>query len=122
VTILRRSRASFTLALGAIGAAFLSPSSPQPSSALTSSPPSQTANTTAALSPSCPVPIGRQVKAVKAFLQMMPLFQHPRCFNCHGGVTRSSRRPGPRAIPAWTVAHAEAQYAGRMTGLRMARF
>src|SRR5829696_8875731 len=81
----RRSRAPFTLALVAIGAAFLSPSSPQPSSALTSFPPGQTANNTAARGPSCPLPVGRQVKAVKAFLEMMPVFQHPRCFNCHGG-------------------------------------
>jgi hypothetical protein len=40
----------------------------------------------AASAPSCPIPVGRQVKAVKAFRKMMPVFRHPRCLNCHGGV------------------------------------
>jgi hypothetical protein len=93
VTVLRRSRVPFTLALVAIGAAFFS----------------QIANTTAAHGPSCPLPVGRQVKAIKAFLEMMPVFQHPRCFNCHGGVNPFIEKTGPdpadTAAPASTVAH-----------------
>jgi hypothetical protein len=34
----------------------------------------------------CPLSIGQQVKAVKAFAEMMPVIRHPRCTNCHGGV------------------------------------
>lgn len=109
MTVLRRSRVPFTLVLVAIGAAFLRPSNPQPSSALTSILPSQTAHTTAARGPSCPLPVGRQVKAVKAFLAMMPVFRHPRCFNCHGGVNPFIEKTGPDpaddATPASTVAH-----------------
>jgi len=39
-----------------------------------------------ASAPSCPLPYAKQVKAVKAFAEMMPVFRHPRCLNCHGGV------------------------------------
>lgn len=35
---------------------------------------------------SCPLPFGNQVKAVAAFAKMIPVFRHPRCSNCHGGV------------------------------------
>jgi hypothetical protein len=43
--------------------------------------------TTAAFSaPSCPLDPGDQVKAIKAFAKMIPVFRHPRCSNCHGGV------------------------------------
>lgn len=35
---------------------------------------------------SCPLPLGSQVKAVAAFAKMIPVFRHPRCSNCHGGV------------------------------------
>jgi len=35
---------------------------------------------------SCPLPLGDQVKAVAAFAKMIPVFRHPRCSNCHGGV------------------------------------
>jgi hypothetical protein len=40
--------------------------------------------------PSCPLPLGKQVQAVKAFREMMPVFRHPRCFNCHGGFDITS--------------------------------
>jgi hypothetical protein len=100
VTVLRRSRVPYTLGLVAIGAAFLS----------------QTANTTAARGPSCPLPVGRQVKAVKAFLEIMPVFQHPRCFNCHGGVNPFIKKTGPdpadKDAPASTVAHGLSQQHG----------
>ena len=88
MTVLRRTRVPFTLVLVAIGAAFLS----------------QTANTTVARGPSCPLPVGRQVKAVKAFQAMMPVFRHPRCFNCHGGVNPFIEKTGPD--PADTAAPA----------------
>lgn len=36
--------------------------------------------------PSCPLSLAEQVKSVKAFAEMMPVFRHPRCTNCHGGT------------------------------------
>ncbi len=47
---------------------------------------------TAAAAPSCPLPVGQQVKAVKAFREMLPVFRHPRCSNCHGGVDPHSEQ------------------------------
>jgi hypothetical protein len=39
------------------------------------------------------------VKAVKAFAEMMPVFRHPRCLNCHGGLDPySDRHPGSGAL------------------------
>lgn len=35
---------------------------------------------------SCPLPLGDQVKAISVFAKMIPVFRHPRCSNCHGGV------------------------------------
>jgi hypothetical protein len=35
---------------------------------------------------SCPLPVDKQVEAVGAFAKMLPVFRHPRCMNCHGGV------------------------------------
>jgi hypothetical protein len=35
---------------------------------------------------SCPLPPAQQVKAAQAWAKMMPVFRHPRCLNCHGGV------------------------------------
>jgi hypothetical protein len=32
----------------------------------------------------CHLPPGKQVAAAKAFAEMMPVFRHPRCANCHG--------------------------------------
>ena len=49
------------------------------SATTTASSPGQAAN-------SCPLPLGNQVKAVAAFAKMIPVFRHPRCSNCHGGV------------------------------------
>ena len=49
------------------------------SATTTASSPGQAAN-------SCPLPIGNQIKAVAAFAKMIPVFRHPRCSNCHGGV------------------------------------
>ena len=48
---------------------------------------------------SCPVPVGKQVAAVQAFADMMPVFRHPRCTNCHGGMDIfSDRHPGASAL------------------------
>ena len=45
--------------------------------------------------PSCPLSVGEQVKAVKAFGEMLPVLRHPRCLNCHGGVDPfSQKHPG----------------------------
>jgi hypothetical protein len=35
---------------------------------------------------SCPLPLMQQIDAIHAFAEMMPVFRHPRCLNCHGGV------------------------------------
>lgn len=44
---------------------------------------------------SCPVPIGKQMEAIGAFADMLPVFRHPRCMNCHGGLDiMSERHPG----------------------------
>jgi hypothetical protein len=52
-----------------------------------------------ASAPSCPLPITRQVKAVKAFAEMMPVFRHARCLNCHGGLDLfSARHPGENQL------------------------
>ncbi len=42
-------------------------------------------STVAGSGPSCPLTLPEQVKSVKAFAEMMPVFRHPRCTNCHGG-------------------------------------
>ena len=84
-----RSAVPYTLALGALGVLYLdypTPIRPQP----VPLPPSLTRALAEGGPSSCPVPVGRQVKAVKAFRDMMPVFRHPRCFNCHGGFDITS--------------------------------
>ena len=50
-------------------------------------------------SSSCPVPLGQQIKAVGAFAEMLPVFRHPRCMNCHGGLDPTSdAHPGADQI------------------------
>lgn len=45
--------------------------------------------------PSCPLSVGDQVKAARAFGEMMPIFRHPRCSNCHGDFDiRADKHPG----------------------------
>jgi hypothetical protein len=39
---------------------------------------------------SCPLPVDKQLEAIMAFAEMLPVFRHPRCMNCHGGVDPSS--------------------------------
>lgn len=42
---------------------------------------------------SCPLTTAQQTNSSKAWLKMMPVFRHPRCINCHGGI------PDPLASP-----------------------
>jgi hypothetical protein len=50
-------------------------------------------------SSSCPVPLDKQIKAVGAFAEMLPVFRHPRCMNCHGGLDpMSEAHPGADQI------------------------
>ena len=35
---------------------------------------------------SCPLSPAQQVTASQAWTKMMPVFRHPRCLNCHGGI------------------------------------
>jgi hypothetical protein len=48
---------------------------------------------------SCPISLSKQVESVQAFSKMMPVFRHPRCKNCHGGMDiRSGDHPGAAVI------------------------
>ncbi|MEP6689207.1 MAG: hypothetical protein ABJC36_12735 [Gemmatimonadales bacterium] len=68
--------ALYPLALAATGVAFIgSPADPEPY---------RMQPATAAAS--CGLPVAKQVKAVKSFAEMLPVFRHPRCINCHGAV------------------------------------
>ena len=43
--------------------------------------------------------VGEQVKAIKAFGDMVPVFKHPRCINCHGAMdVYSDKHPGASAV------------------------
>jgi hypothetical protein len=39
----------------------------------------------------CPLTVGQETKAAKAFKKLAPLFQEPRCLNCHGAVNPFSK-------------------------------
>jgi hypothetical protein len=55
--------------------------------------------TVAQPSSSCPISLGRQVESIRAFSKMMPVFRHPRCMNCHGGMDPMSQaHPGADQI------------------------
>jgi hypothetical protein len=43
---------------------------------------------------SCPLSPTQKVRAVKAFKGLAPIFQEPRCLNCHGAVNPFSRDGG----------------------------
>jgi hypothetical protein len=64
----------YSLALGTVGIVLLSGST---STAPVPAPLPRSA-------PSCPLSVGKQLQAVKAFAELMPVFRHPRCINCHG--------------------------------------
>ena len=82
----------YGLALGAVALVFVGGSTSEQRLALAAAPPTASRALTARSAPSCPLPIGKQVKAVKAFGEMMPVFRHPRCLNCHGGVDPLSEK------------------------------
>jgi hypothetical protein len=42
---------------------------------------------------SCPLTAAQELASITAFKKMMPVFRHPRCLNCHGGI------PDPLASP-----------------------
>jgi len=42
----------------------------------------------------CPLKAGQKVAAVKAFKRLAPIFQEPRCLNCHGAVNPFSQTGG----------------------------
>jgi hypothetical protein len=79
-----------SLALGVAGTVYLVAPASEPR--LATSPPTERGA-------SCPVPFGKQIQAVKAFKEMLPVFRHPRCLNCHGGLDpHSEKHPGADAI------------------------
>jgi hypothetical protein len=76
----------YVLALGAIAVAARGQSTAGQRPVLAASAPSLSRHPAAGNAPSCPLSPADQVKSVKAFAEMMPVFRHPRCSNCHGGV------------------------------------
>ncbi len=86
----------FAFALTVVGVVFLGFSAPGQRPALASPPPPLPPLLLSAIKgPSCPLPVGEQIKAVKAFSKMMPVFRHPRCENCHGAFDiMSKKHPG----------------------------
>jgi hypothetical protein len=93
--------ALLVLLLGAFGlAAKRQPASDQPSPLFPSLParPVHLAPPSAA---GCPISFADQLKSVKAFAEMMPVFRHPRCTNCHGGLDiMSDQHPGADQLDA----------------------
>ena len=81
-----RSPVPYTLALGVVGMVYLGGPTGDRPLAPVSLPPKAAQLLAGSSGPSCPLPVGQQVKAVKAFREMWPVFRHPRCLNCHGGV------------------------------------
>lgn len=47
---------------------------------------------------SCPLTSAQVVNSVKTFARMMPVFRHPRCSNCHGGIPRPLPNNGEPSI------------------------
>ncbi|HEV8598490.1 MAG TPA: hypothetical protein VGQ69_03955, partial [Gemmatimonadales bacterium] len=37
---------------------------------------------------SCPLTSTQELNSIKTWLKMMPVFRHPRCLNCHGGIPK----------------------------------
>ena len=86
---------AFAFTLPAVGAAYLGLSTAGQRPALASPPPVPQQLLTAIRGASCPLSVGKQIHAVKAFRQMMPVFRHPRCENCHGAFDIFSKKhPG----------------------------
>ena len=72
------------LALGAAGAAMFERTGVDSRAAATFPIPDSTAALRRA--PACPLTRGAEKKAVEKFKKLLPVVQHPRCLNCHGGV------------------------------------
>ena len=85
------SSALYSLTVAAVGLAYLGDSSSGQELNFASQPPA-TRILAKSDGASCPLPVGEQVKAVKAFREMMPVFRHPRCFNCHGNFDITSEK------------------------------
>jgi hypothetical protein len=49
----------------------------------------------------CALSVIDQIKAVDAFAKLVPVFRHPRCFNCHGNfdITNKDEHTGATAVP-----------------------
>ena len=94
------SCALYSLALGAVSLAYLSDLNREQDLEFGSYPP-VTRILARSSDASCRLPVGQQVKAVKAFREMLPVFRHPRCFNCHGGfdITSESHK-GSDLVPS----------------------
>ena len=90
----------FAAALTVTAAALLSFSTSGQRPALASPPPSAVRHLAGVESAeSCRLSLGEQLKAIKAFGEMMPVFKHPRCLNCHGALdVYSDKHPGASAI------------------------
>jgi hypothetical protein len=91
----------FAAALTVVGIAVLSFSMSGKRQALASPPPLPSRLHKAITRASCSLPVAQQLKAVKTFREMLPVFRHPRCFNCHGGldITDSIRHEGAEFVP-----------------------
>ena len=89
----------YSLAAGAVGFAYLSPSGTAGRLAPVAYR-SAAARIRGAKTAACKgLSVGKQVKAVKAFAEMLPVFRHPRCINCHGGLDPlSDKHPGKDQI------------------------
>ncbi|HYE96769.1 MAG TPA: hypothetical protein VD962_11220 [Rubricoccaceae bacterium] len=86
----------FALALRDGGTPDESPASPEARSVLVSLGPESVRHRASDPSGvSCSLPLGRQIGAARAFAEMVPVFRHPRCFNCHGNYDiLSEAHPG----------------------------
>ena len=78
-----RSALPYLLAFTLVGLAYVSYASSSRSTEATASPRPLHLRF-AARGATCGLPVGKQVEAVKAFRDMMPVFEHDRCMNCHG--------------------------------------
>src|ERR1044071_4826750 len=72
------------LALGTAGAAMLERTRVDSREAAALPIPDSTA--TLRRAPACPLTRGQEKKAIEKFKKLLPVVQHPRCLNCHGGV------------------------------------
>jgi hypothetical protein len=85
----------YSLAVGAVGFAYLSPSTTADRLTPVAYGSAASRIRGAKIAACKGLSIGKQVQAVKDFAEMLPVFRHPRCNNCHGGLEPTSdRHPG----------------------------